>query len=93
MYGEYTLYANTIAQTANYEVLTYATALTGNNHTFEQLNTFLLAFLNLTIYLYGIAGTEVRNVFAQLFLFQHIKNNVHFVLLKIFLAVFIDVHV
>ena len=73
--------ANAVGNTTNGEVFTYARAAAGNYNAFKQLNTFTAAFNNLAVNLYGVTSFKIRDVAAQLFLFQYF-NNVHFFLLK-----------
>ena len=72
--GERTFDAATIGNLANGERFANATTATANDDTFENLDAFFVAFLNIDVHANGIAGTEIRQVGANLFLFNCCNN-------------------
>lgn len=59
--------ADAVGNAANGEGFAKASMFSRDNNTFKYLDSFVLAFDNLGMYAYGVAGTEFRNVVSQLF--------------------------
>ena len=64
VYREGFLDAYTVGNTADGNRLVNAGVLLGNDDAFENLNTLTVAFLDLRVYLYGIADLEFRYLFT-----------------------------
>ena len=71
VYREGLLDAYTVGNTADGNRLVNAGVLLGNDDAFENLNTLTVAFLDLRVYLYGIADLEFRQVALELLLGQY----------------------
>ena len=57
--------ADAVGNAANGEGFAKASMFSRDNNTFKYLDSFVLAFDNLGMYTYGVAGTEFRNVVSQ----------------------------
>ncbi len=70
MHGENSFDADAVGNSADGEHFAHAAALTTDNHAFKNLNAFAVAFNDFCMDAHGVAGSELRNVFAKLFAFQ-----------------------
>ena len=77
VYREGLLDAYAVRNAANGYGLVYASVLLSNDDAFEYLNTLAVALLDLSMYLYGIADLQSRQIALELLLGQDF-NEIHF---------------
>ena len=77
MYRERLFNAYAVRDAADGNRLVNAGVLLGNDNALENLNTLAVAFLNLRVYLNGIADLELRQVALELLLGQYF-DQIHF---------------
>ena len=80
MYREGLLNADTVRDTSDGNGLVDAAMLHSDNGTLEDLNSFAVTFLDLSVYLDGIADLELRQVGLDLLVCENL-NSVHRILL------------
>jgi len=76
MEGKHAFHAHAVGNLAHGEGTASGAAMQADNVPLENLDTFLFAFNNAHVHLYGIPGLEAGNIHTQLFLFNHL-NLVH----------------
>ena len=74
VHREGTLNTDTEGHLTDGEGLANAAILATDYDTFEDLHTGLVTFDNLHVNVKGIAGTEIRNIIAQLCCIDRVKN-------------------
>ena len=72
MYREGLLNAYTVRNTSNGYRLVDAAMLDSDDGTLENLNSFAVTFLDLLVYLYGIANLEFRQIGLDLLLCENL---------------------
>ena len=77
MYREGLLDAYAVRDAANGNRLVNASVLLGNDDALEHLNTLAVALLDLSVYLYGIADLQNRQIALELLLGQYFYE-IHF---------------
>ena len=77
MNQERALYADTVRNTANPEHFPNARALSSDDDALKHLDTLTRTFDNLRMDTNRVAGAKIRNVRAELLLFQRF-NDIHF---------------
>ena len=77
MNGEHLLHANAVGNAADGDGFLNAAVLLGNDSALEHLNTLAVALLDLSVYLYGIADLQNRQIALELLLGQYFYE-IHF---------------
>ena len=75
--GESTLHTDAVGNAADGEGLADAAVALGNDHTFESLQTLVLALNNLNLNTHGIADGDRGDVLAQLLSFNRTDDLAH----------------
>ena len=77
MEGKYTLYALAVRDSAHGECFVESAALTANDYTGENLNSFLVPFHHAGVNTHAIPNRERRSVTPLLFFLDSIDDLIH----------------